>query len=366
MRYTDLHLQRVAVAVGAERDHVHEALAAGRYEPEHAARTGQVSLAAAPGWTGPQLGATAGHRALEGLDPQRDMVLHLHATIHDPGADFWAPNAYVARELGLRRCMTFGVNAMSNSLVAGIELAASTISAWPGQPSALVTAGDTFELPRFDRWRADAGMCYGDAGAAVSLGPAPGVAQLLSTASAADPELEGLNRGDQPWHANEIARPPVQLRPRKRAWVRANGGPDEVTQRNAACVTSAVKTALYEADTDLNEIAAVLAPHYGRDLLQEHVLTPVGITTTRTAASYGSQVGHLGASDQLAALQYWCSQGRLQRGDRALLLGIGVGMTHTAAVVEIHDPAAVHPVAEAPRSPAVAKPSSAEQMGVSA
>lgn len=343
MRYTGLYLQRAAAVLGEQRVSADTAIAAGRYRPDHAARTGQTSNVQAPGWTGPQLAVQAGRHALNGQP--HGVALHLHATINDPGMDFWSPNSYVARELGLRSGMTLGLNAMSNSMIAGIELAASTISAWPGPHRAVITAGDTFEPPRFCAWSADAGMVYGDGASAVVLGPEPGLAELVATASKSDPELEGLNRGEMAFYANQTQRPALQLKSLKGQYVQANGGASEVDRRNASCVAEATKEALYEAGLDLDDMAGVLGPHYGRELLQRHVLDPLGCSIDRTAADLGAQTGHMGASDQIAGLQHWLHHRRLDIGDHVLLLGIGVGMTHTAAVLRISDPTAVGPSA---------------------
>lgn len=353
MRYHDLHLQRVGLAVGAERQLTSEALADGRYSPREAARTGQVSRAAAPGWTGPALATVAGHRALGGTD-RSAVALHLHATINDSGHDFWAPNCGVASDLGLRGGMTLEIGAMSNSLCLGMELAASTLSAWR-DASALVTAGDVFAPPRFDPWSADVGMVYGDAGAAYTLGRTPGLARLLASATSSDPRLERLNRGVSQPYANAVVRPPIELGAHKRAAAGELGGTAEVDRRNGVCVAEAVAGALDDAEVTLGDVAAVFAPHYGQLLLQRHVLSPLGVgSSDRTGADYGAEVGHLGAADQIAALHRWCSQGRLDPGDVVLLLGIGVGMTHTAILVEITDPAALHPDSAAPHNPAPA------------
>jgi 3-oxoacyl-[acyl-carrier-protein] synthase-3 len=96
-----------------------------------------------------------------------------------------------------------------------------------------------------------------------------------------------------------------------------------------------VKTALSDAGVDLPDIAKICAPHYGRRLVETQILRPLGITEDRTMTEFGLRVGHLGASDQVVALEHLLASGDAGPGDTVLLLGIGVGMTWTAVVLEL-------------------------------
>jgi 3-oxoacyl-[acyl-carrier-protein] synthase III len=306
----------------------------GRYSRERARRTGQESIAVAEDRTGPQLAVQAGQQVLA-----RDsgwVSLHLHATIHDPGLDFWSASSYVADQLGLDPAMTLSINAMSNSAVAGLELAASVLSSRADGSRALITAGDTFAMPRFDAWQGDSGIAYGDGGSALLVGRGsgkPGLAELVSTASYADPGLEGLHRGDEDWYSGDTSRPPVRLRQRKAQWLSANAGTDEVDLRNALGVATVTKEALYDAEIDMGDVRWVLCPNYGAALLDRHCLAPLGISHDRTMGHLGRRYGHMGASDQIVALHDLVQRGLVNPGEYVMLLGIGVGMTWTAAVV---------------------------------
>lgn len=267
--------------------------------------------------------------------PPIGVDLHLHATILDAGLDFWSSAAYVASRLAIQPRMSMNISAMSNSMVAGLDLAAAVLSAGNGS-SALLTAGDTFPPPLFDRWQGDAGIMYGDAGSALRLTrkrSASGLLELVAAASLAEPELEGLHRGSQEWSCGGTYRPPVRVRHRKARWLADHGGPAEVDRRNATGVTSVVKQALYEAEIDLDDVQRVLCPHYGHHLLQRHCLAPLGIESDRTTAELGRRTGHMGASDQIIDLAHLLHHGELRPGEHVLLLGIGVGMTWTAAVL---------------------------------
>jgi predicted NBD/HSP70 family sugar kinase len=83
------------------------------------------------------------------------------------------------------------------------------------------------------------------------------------------------------------------------------------------------------------DIAWICAPHYGRHLVHTQILQPLGITEDKTLTAFGLELGHLGASDQVVALEHLLVTGAAHIGAHVLLLGAGVGMTWTAAVLRI-------------------------------
>ena len=92
--------------------------------------------------------------------------------------------------------------------------------------------------------------------------------------------------------------------------------------------------ALHDAGLgDLDRVRWVLCPHYGAALVERHCLTPLGIPAERTLAWLGRRYGHIGAGDQFLGLEHLLDHGLLDAGDYALLLGIGVGMSFSAAIV---------------------------------
>jgi 3-oxoacyl-[acyl-carrier-protein] synthase-3 len=83
------------------------------------------------------------------------------------------------------------------------------------------------------------------------------------------------------------------------------------------------------------DIAWICAPHHGRHLVHTQILQPLGITEDKTLTAFGLELGHLGASDQVVALEHLLVTGAAHIGAHVLLLGAGVGMTWTAAVLRI-------------------------------
>ncbi|WIV60614.1 3-oxoacyl-[acyl-carrier-protein] synthase III C-terminal domain-containing protein [Amycolatopsis nalaikhensis] len=79
----------------------------------------------------------------------------------------------------------------------------------------------------------------------------------------------------------------------------------------------------------------MLLPHYGRHLLDSHCLQPLGITDDLTLCHAGDQWGHIGPNDQIVGLAHLLTRGAVVPGEHVALLGIGIGMTWTAAILHI-------------------------------
>jgi len=339
MRLDDLHVNGIGCDVGALTP-VAAPLAAGEFTSDDAARTGQLSTAVAERH-GPDLAVRAGREALrQARAATGDAMwpsLCLHAGIYHSGIDFWHSASYVRDQLGIGAGpgLTLELGAMSNSMVASMDVAASMLRGRPDHDSALLTAGDRFGGTGFPHWSTDIGIVYGDAGSAVVLSRRPGIARIRSIASFTDPSLEGLQRGDEPFRtASVAAHRAIDIRRRKLQWL-THRSASEVNVRNGDAVSAVVKTALADAGLDLPDLKKICAPHYGRRLVETQILRPLGISEEQTMTALGLRVGHLGASDQIVALDHLVRSGEATVGDHVLLLGIGVGMTWTAVVLEL-------------------------------
>lgn len=339
MRFTNINLVGIGAEIGALVP-VGQAIRSGQYEPREAERSAQLSTAVSD-LPGPRLAVRAGRIALAQAEKQLGSPVlpscSLHSGIYYPGIDFWHAASFVRHQLGLPAGpgLNAELGAMSNSLVAGMDLAASLLAGRPDHNAVLLTAGDRFGGPGFPHWNTDLGIVYGDGGSALVLSREPGFARVVSIASYTDPSLEGLQRGDEPFRqASLAAHRPLDIRSRKQEWFETQDR-STVLERNAAGVCEVVKNALVDAELDLPDLAKVCAPHYGRRLVDTQVLRPMGITEDQTMFAFGRRVGHLGASDQVAALDFLLRNRTVARGDHVLLLGIGVGMTWTAVVLEI-------------------------------
>src|SRR5262245_4430386 len=252
MRLDDLHLNGIGCDLGVLTS-VAVPLAAGEFTSDDAYRTGQLSTAVAQ-LHGPELAVRAGREALRQFQATtRDACrpsLCLHAGIYHSGVDFWHAASYVRDQLGIGAGpgLTLELGAMSNSMVAGIDVAASILRGRPDHDAALITAGDRFGGTGFPHWSTDIGIVYGDAGSAVVLSRSPGIARIRAISSFTDPSLEGLQRGDEPFRpASVAAHRPIDIRRRKRQWLNQRSA-TEVNVRNGDAVSVVVKTALADAE----------------------------------------------------------------------------------------------------------------------
>ncbi|MGW5748091.1 3-oxoacyl-[acyl-carrier-protein] synthase III C-terminal domain-containing protein [Amycolatopsis sp. NPDC003861] len=339
MRWTNLHLRGVGAALG-------ELVAVDDLESSrmlHGA-TSQRAVSIAHGSTGMDLAVRAGRNALASMamttiGPLPVPDLHFHAAIWrgSRGIDFWSRAAYVRSRLGLPagRGIATELNAMSNSLVGGIDISARVLAGSPDLDTVLLTGGETFGPPAFDHLTADHGIAYGDGGSALILGHHPGLARILATSSYTDPTLEQLHRGNHrfaPAGTTELGI--ERIRERKRQYADAVGAAS-ITRRNHEGVRAVIDEALQDAELDLDQLRWVLLPHYGRHLLDTQCLQPLGITADRTLCHAGDQWGHIGPNDQIIGLTHLITRGAVDPGDHVALLGIGIGMTWTAAILRL-------------------------------
>ncbi|WP_328442870.1 3-oxoacyl-[acyl-carrier-protein] synthase III C-terminal domain-containing protein [Amycolatopsis sp. NBC_00438] len=339
MQWKNLHIRGVGAALG-------DIVAVEDLEPARTLHeaTSQRGVSIARNSTGMDLAIRAGRNALASMAmtttgplPVPDM--HFHAAIWrgSRGIDFWSRAAYVRSRLGLPagRGIATEFNAMSNSLVGGIDISARVLAGSPDLDTVLLTGGETFGPPAFDHLTADHGIAYGDGGSALILGRHRGLAQILATSSYTDPTLEQLHRGNDrflPAGTTELGI--ERIHERKRQYTDVVGAAS-VTRRNHEGVRAVIDEALHDANLSLDQLRWVLLPHYGRHLLDTHCLRPLGITTDRTLSHAGDQWGHIGPNDQLIGLTHLLTRGAVAPGDHVALLGIGIGMTWTAGIVRI-------------------------------
>lgn len=337
MRFEDVHLVSTGSDLAA-RVSVEDAVAAGLCPREVALATGAVSVAVAPDEVpAADLAARAARLALARA-PDVDageIDLLLHATVYYQGHDLWSAPSYVQRVAVGNRCPAIEVRQLSNGGMAALELAAGYLAAAPERTAALVTAGDTFRLPGFDRWRSDPGTLYGDGGVAAVLSRRPGFARLRSLVSSSDPDLEGMHRGDDPFGPVPFSvRAPMDLDVWKRAFV-ARHGRSFAIARVAAGEQEVLKRALAEAEVELEQVDWFVLPHFGRRRLELGLLRHLGVDLARTTLPWHRGVGHLGAGDQLASLDHLAACGELRPGQRCLLFGVGAGFSWSCGVLEI-------------------------------
>ncbi|MDI5965421.1 ketoacyl-ACP synthase III family protein [Streptantibioticus silvisoli] len=339
MRFDDLYVAGAASWLPSAVT-VDEAIADGSCDPAAARRCGAKAVTVAgAGECATGMAARAARVALErAAVAAGDVGLLLHATLYDQGHDLWGAASHV-QALALAgehpACPALEVRQVSNGGMGAVELAAAFLRAGTGRPAALLTAGDVFCPPGFDRWRSDPGTVYADGGAALVLSRAGGFARLRSLVTVSEPRLEGMHRGDHPFAPavdGRVRR--VDLDECKRQFL-ARAGRAAAIARVSGGQRRALNGALEQAGLTVAGIDAFVLPHLGRRRLEAGFFQPFGIAPERSTCDWGRGVGHLGGGDQFAGLAHLVESKRVSSGDRVLLAGIGAGFTWSAAVLEI-------------------------------
>ncbi|MFD8519682.1 ketoacyl-ACP synthase III family protein [Streptomyces capillispiralis] len=335
MRFDDLYIAGAAVHLEG-RTTVAQALRDGRCDERTAARSGIASVAVSTGASAPELAVGAARQVLERTDTHpTDIDLVLHATVQHQGHDLWAPASYIQRYALGNRCPAIEIRQLSNGGMAALELASGYLTGAPGRTAGLLTTGDVFGAPGFDRWRSDPGTVYGDAGTALVLGRGrTGFARLRSLVTVSEADLEQMHRGRDPFSPVPFAvRQPIDLGLLQRAFIEDTGRSYSVA-RITAGQDETLKRALAEADCTLADLSWFVLPNFGRGRLNSTFLRRWSIPEERTTWRWGRSVGHLGAGDQFAGLAFLAESGRVRAGELGLLFGVGAGFTWSCAIVE--------------------------------
>lgn len=348
----DLYLAGIATWL-PPRVPVEEFVRRGACDSETAARSEMISVAVDENDHVPaEMAVRAARLALRraGCAPG-DIALVLHAYLYDQGNELWSPAAYVQRRSVSGTAPAIGIQQVSNGGLAALDVASAYLRAGSAGPAggvgsagaagsagsaALITTADRFAAPGYDRWYSDPGTVYADGGTAVVLSRLGGFARVLAVALVSGPELEGMHRAGPAYGVGlqSSHRHPVDLGAHKRKFV-DEAGLSGTMAAIAAGQREALEAALSAADTKLEEIDWFLLPHFGLRRLTSNYLRHLGVEAERTSWSFGRTVGHLGAGDHIAALEYLVTTGRIRAGQRCALLAVGAGFTWSCAVLHI-------------------------------
>ncbi|WP_329040590.1 ketoacyl-ACP synthase III family protein [Streptomyces sp. NBC_00178] len=338
MRLEDVYIRGTSTRLPS-RIAVADAVASGACPPRVAAATGMESVAYSPDESAAEMAVAAARTALERSGSLGgDVGLLLHADTYHQGQDLWPVASYIQREALGNTCQAIEIRQMSNGGLAALDLATAYLTAGHGHGDALLTTADRFCAPGIDRWNTDPGTPYADGATALVLSRRGGFARLVSLALYADPELEPLHRGDDPFTTAPFGhRIPVDFEAAKRAFVGRAGISYAITRAHSGQQT-VIKQALADAGSELADADWVVLPHFGRRRLDSIYHKPFGIDPDRTTWEWNRTVGHLGAGDQFAGLDHLTASGRARPGDRIVLVSVGAGYSWGCAVVDVLEP----------------------------
>lgn len=321
------------------RESTASAVASGRYSALDNEADGYLAACVADEGPAVEMAVEAARQALgrSGLDSS-EFSLVIHACCAHQGLENLAAASYVQSRTVQGSATAVEVNQFSSGGVMAVELAAASLAVRPQPRAALVTTSDRFVPPTYDRYRTDKGTVFGDGAAALVLSRRPGVARLLSTSVIGDASFIELQIGDARWtDAVDPSTWPVDLTRRRKEHLDARGV--DVLMRLMVASTrvqqACIDSALADADVTAEQIAWWVVPNMGTAVVDWDFRRRLGIEESRTTWSWGREVGHLGAGDQLAGLDHLFEAGSVQVGDRVALVGVGQGENYGCAVLEV-------------------------------
>lgn len=338
MRWDNLYVAGFGAYVPERIETADQAVAEGRYtEAERFANGIRQVRVADPDTEAPAvMAASAGRQAIErsGI-PHEAFDLIVHAGMGHQGQDFWQPASYVQDNTVGGAAAAVEIKQGSNGGLAAFELAASWVVSRPGT-AALVTVGDSFHLPYFDRWNSEDQQVYGDGAGAAVLSTGGGFARVLSTASVGDSTLEPFTRGPDGWTLTPFNGEKVDLVGRKRAFLSRNGNSyDGTIMRMRNGMTAAIEKVFEGTGLDVKDVAYFIHANTGKGLVEYALYPPLGWDVSRTVYEWGCDFGHIGAADHLVNLEYLVRSGKGRAGDKILALGVSTGFVWTAVLLEL-------------------------------
>ncbi len=272
--------------------------------------------------------------------------------------------ALLKARLGLQNAIAFDLNAACAGCIYGIEVAASLIEASVASDAAgagrvrrnplrraLVVGAE--RLSRVTDWE-DRSTCvlFGDGAGAVVLEwdeAAPGILssflkntddETLCLTMDADYAMDAFPFGDgcASQSASEIMDIPLQdaegellgfAQPTRT--IRMNG--QRVFKFATSAIVEAARAACDRANVSLDEVACII-PHQANDRIIRYAAKKLKVPYERWQVSIG-QVGNTSASSVLMALADAYEAGRINPGDKVLLVGFGGGLTSGALLFEV-------------------------------
>ncbi|MGW5735623.1 MULTISPECIES: ketoacyl-ACP synthase III family protein [Streptomyces] len=338
MRWNDIYIAGLGTRLPSPEP-AETAVSEGRYSTQECKDNELISALVSESEPAVDMAAAAGRQAMarSGLSAD-DVTLLLHAHTYHQGEDLWTPATYVQQHTIGGGAPSIQLNHGCDGGMAALHLAIPTLLAGPEGAAALLTTGDRFAPPGFNRWSSDIGLAFGDGGTAMVAARGGGIARVLATHSSSEPFFEGLYRDTDRGFtdAPHLAGTPLDLRGRKKRFAEREGL-DTVMGRLSAALVENVEQTLAEAGTDLDQMVKIVLPNLGKPLLSWQLLAPLKIDLDRTLWEWGRRTAHLGAGDQFAGLTYLLESGQLRSGDLVVLVGVGIGYCWTTAVVRIED-----------------------------
>lgn len=262
-----------------------------------------------------------------------DLTHILHTSVLPPGPDGWSLPGHTLLNLGGGTASVTELRTGCAGMLSAFELAVGQMTGFRRAENVLVTAADNFG-PWLDRWPADV-FIPSDAASAALLSRTDGFARVLAIGSATDPELEEMQRGDQPLYPPSRDGRRIDLQGRHASFGDRVMPEAEAAKRMSALHTELVQQSLAEAGLGTSDVARLLYHNMAGFVLDQFFLGPLGLDLDRSGWEFGRTVGHMGGSDQIVALEHLVLTGAVAPGDHILLCGAAAGFASSCVVLRI-------------------------------
>ncbi|GAA0573313.1 ketoacyl-ACP synthase III family protein [Paractinoplanes ferrugineus] len=337
----DLRIKTATSWLPPDHETVEDAVATGKLAASEVERIGVAQLSVSSRWSGPEMAVEAARAALTraNWDPSR-VGLVLQTWIYHQGHDMWSPPHFVASQLGTPDALAYAVQQGCNGGAQALQVAAMHLAADPGIGAALITSGDRFLPPGFERWNCDYGLGFGDGGSAALLHHGDGEPDdwalvSLASATAADLELM-LRHGDEfsptpLWHSSYI-----DLKRPKKSYMNAYGK-ERFGEIATTMIRKVVVDSIHDARLEIDDprIKYIALPRLGDYLLDGIYLPVLSDALKAEQLRFGAKTGHLGCGDFLSNLADLRDHVPLEPGDVALVVSGGAAWTWSSAVVQV-------------------------------
>lgn len=331
-------LRAVAAYAPATRVSVEDAIGQGWYGADDHAKDGYRSVAVEQHWWPADMGLATARAALDAAGSRGERLAQLsYASIHRHGhARLWQPAAYLQRVLRASQALAFSLSHGCNGMFVAARLALDMLrDETAGE--ALVVGADRFGTSRFDRWRGDYGVLYGDAAAAALFGRSPGFARVRHLSIVGVPELEGMHRHDDE-HLESAAHAALEfgVRASKKAFIERYGR-ERFFEAIGAALGRLRENVLAASDLGARPADWLITPHLGRAITVPLYAGRFRDLAVSHDADYGLAIGHTGTADPFASLAALARGGQLENGQRVLLVDSGAGFSCGLMLLDIVD-----------------------------
>ncbi|MDD9971744.1 MAG: ketoacyl-ACP synthase III [Myxococcales bacterium] len=271
-----------------------------------------------PGTRSAPLGAEVLRQALSsaGMDAKElRRILFVAST----GGDWLIPATAtrIVHELGLTgQCDALDINNGCVGFLSALDLASRSVATGCG-PVAIVTV-EIFS----DMLMPDEPRCYaifGDAAAAVVVGPGAGDDGLLGSRLGSDPTLGLTASMEHPRFSGRVH--PLRFGISNRT----------MSEEAVGYLVRAAREALSEAELSVADIDWVL-PHQPNGNMFDQIIAALEVPAERTVKLVG-EIGSTGAASIPVALDRLVRTGQLHASSKLLLVSVGAGVSYGAVVV---------------------------------